>query len=395
MPMEPATPTAMPEPAFEPATLPAAPMPTAKMPPVMPAVTPIAPPAVTVEPSISASAEFGSSSVPRLLTANAAPIGIAAAVLCPESANEIATAPAPAMISEPLLAFTVTAPGAAVTVLELSFAVMSASIAFTDPAPAPVAATPLPDCCASAAARAPATVNALMLPVKVASTRSVPFVPLPVSQVMVLGLVLVLDSTSASVVRLILLTAMATPAEIAVALPEPPFAMAKDRLPAMAKMVEVSGPRMWTSLGAGPFFSVRLVSTMWADGPPVIELTDTEPASEPANEPPLLLLLPPAATAPAPPAASLQMSFPFSAVRQKRRSVLSTTKSSNPTFRNVMVQSRTNAVAVLSTPLKLKAPASATALPPASVFENASPPVAATMLTSLRALMVTASAVTL
>ena len=72
----------MPVPWFEPATLPAAPIPTAKITPDMSAVTPIGPAeSVTVEWSISAVTSFGSESVPRLLTAKAAPIEIAAAVL--------------------------------------------------------------------------------------------------------------------------------------------------------------------------------------------------------------------------------------------------------------------------------------------------------------------------
>ena len=57
------------------------------------------------------------------------------------------------------------------------------------------------------------------------------------------------DSTSASTSATIVLTAIATPAEIAVALPLPPLAIASDRPPAMAKMSESSVARTRTSLG--------------------------------------------------------------------------------------------------------------------------------------------------
>src|SRR5205085_77260 len=79
----------------------------------------------------------------RVLTANEAPMAMAAAVPWLEAAMEIDTAPAAAMISDSLLAVTVTAPGV-VTVLKRRVAVVSASIWFTEPEPAPVAATPLP-----------------------------------------------------------------------------------------------------------------------------------------------------------------------------------------------------------------------------------------------------------
>ena len=70
---------------------------------------------------------------------------------------------------------------------------------------------------------------------------------------------------------------------------------------------------------------------------PVIELTETEPASENANEPLPSSLVPPPATAPPPPAASVHTSPAVSAVTEKRCSAVSTTISSKSTSRSVIV----------------------------------------------------------
>ncbi len=332
-----------PRPVPEPVTLPAAPMARAKMELSVAASTVIGPPAVTWESSISASATLGVPSPPIVLIANEAPSETAAAVPRP-CASEIETAPATATILESLLAVTVTAPSAP-TVLERSVADVSASIWLIEPEPAPAAATPLPCCLATAAEKAPATVKASMLLVEVASMRSSPVAPL--------AHWMSLDSTSASVSVVILLTAMATPADTAVALPEPPLAMARERLPAIATMSEESGPRMRTSLGA-PGSSRREVSSMRARVAPVMSLSDTEPASEPAKVPPLPPPEPPEpppATAPAPPAASVQMFARLSASSEKRSCVVSTTKSWKGTPRSVACVSRTNASTFESTPL--------------------------------------------
>src|SRR5215208_2606584 len=337
MPIEPATSTAMPASVLEPATLPAAPMPSAKMPASISASTVIAPAAVTSESSISAQTRLPSPSPSIVLMANDAPIATAAAVPLPATANEIATAPAPAMISESLLAATVTAPPAS-TVLDRRMAVVSASIWLTEPEPAPAPATPLPCCLAAAAANAPATVNAWMLPVEVASMRSSPVTrksPLSVSRSHVISL----DSTSASVSVVILLTAMATPADTAVALPVPPLAIARDSAPAIAKISESSGPRIRTLLSTGPASSLSVVSIIRARVALVTSFSETAPARASVNV--LPLDVPPPATAPAPPAASVQMWDRLSAMIEKLCSAVSTTKSSNATLCTVTSALRT------------------------------------------------------
>ena len=62
------------------------------------------PPDVTSESSISAQTRLPSPSPSMMLTANDPPMATAAAVPLPAEANEIATAPAPAMICESFLA---------------------------------------------------------------------------------------------------------------------------------------------------------------------------------------------------------------------------------------------------------------------------------------------------
>src|SRR5829696_8182341 len=329
MPIEPATSTAMPASVLDPATLPAAPMPSAKMPASISASTVIAPAAVTSESSISAQTRLPSPSPSIVLMANDAPIATAAAVPLPATANEIATAPAPAMISESLPAS---------TVLDRRMAVVSASIWLMEPEPAPAPATPLPCCLATAAANAPATVNAWMLPVEVASMRSSPVTrksPLSVSRSHVISL----DSTSASVSVMILLTAMATPADTAVALPVPPLAIARDSAPAIAKISESSGPRIRTLLSTGPASSLSVVSIIRARVALVTSFSETAPARASVNV--LPLDVPPPATAPAPPAASVQMWDRLSAMIEKLCSAVSTTKSSNATLCTVTSALRT------------------------------------------------------
>src|SRR5215218_9573935 len=343
MPTEPATSTAMPASVLEPAT----PMPSAKMPASISASTVIAPAAVTSESSISAHTRLPSPSPSIVLIANDAPIATAAAVPLPATANEIATAPAPAMISESLLAATVTAPPAS-TVLDRRIAVVSASIWLTEPEPAPAPATPLPCCLATAAANAPATVNAWMLPVEVASMRSSPVTrksPLSVSRSHVISL----DSTSASVSVVILLTAMATPADTAVALPVPPLAIARDSAPAIAKISESSGPRIRTLLSTGPASSLSVVSIIRARVALVTSFSETAPARASVNV--LPLDVPPPATAPAPPAASVQMWDRLSAMIEKLCSAVSTTKSSNATLCTVTSALRTKPSTLASTRL--------------------------------------------
>ena len=105
---------------------------------------------------------------PMLLTANDAPNPTPAALpLDALTPIETATTPAPAMIVEVSLARTATVPGV-VSVVLLSEAVVLASITFTEPAPARVPLTPEPELPPLAMAPAPATVNALMAPLKLA-----------------------------------------------------------------------------------------------------------------------------------------------------------------------------------------------------------------------------------
>ena len=246
-PTEPAPATPMAEPLVELATPPAAPMPTEKIRAHMSASTAIGPWALTVELSITAQTWFASLAVlpPSVLTANDAPIATAAAVLLPEVETAIEIAPAPAMMSESLVARTVTAPPASIVLLR-TIAVVSASIWFSEPEPAPATAVPLP-CCARPTASAPATVKALTLPDESATTCIEPAAP-SCQRTLLIVLPLV-DSTSASVSVVILLNASAMPAAIAVALPElPPWAMPTATLPAIAKMFELSVARTSASL---------------------------------------------------------------------------------------------------------------------------------------------------
>ena len=129
---------------------------------------------------------------------------------------------------------------------------------------------------------------------------------------------------------------------------------------------------------------------------PVIVSNDTEPATATA----VALLLPLLARAPAPPAASAQMSPALSAVTEKRRSTVSTTRFCSGPPRRIRSESCTNASTVESIWLSLSAPANATAvlllLEPEPVPElavvAARPPVAATMRFWLLALTSIASA---
>ena len=162
-----------------------------------------------------------------------------------------------------------------------------------------------------------------------------------------------------------MLTAIATPKATAVALPEPPFAIANDSAPAIAKMsepsvaltralLEVSEGQGLTAAGSSSssvVAKVTVVSSSRARVVPVIELIETEPASESANEPLLESLSPPAATAPPPPAASVQMSPIVSAVTESRFSGVSTTICSRSKSRTVIVALRTQASVVALTPL--------------------------------------------
>jgi len=161
----------------------------------------------------------------------------------------------------------------------------------------------------------------------------------------------VLRSTVASVLATILLTAMATPADSAVAPPFWPWATASDTEPAMAKMSALSMARTTRSLPStagrprrvsAPSMAT-LLSSSSARVPPCTVLMDTLPASEPAKLLLLLVLLPPLATAPAPPAARLQMLPLVSASTCTRVSVVSTVKDSKSTRCTLSTASATRA----------------------------------------------------
>ena len=173
-----------------------------------------------------------------MLTAKEPPMATAAAVPCPAEANEIATAPAPAVIWESFLAWTVTPLAlsiGAVVHLGGHVGIDAVDRAGTSARGGDPAAGLLRD------GRCEGTGHGVGLdpgardgldqegPGRAGGHHA------PVG--------FVTDSTSASTSATIVLTAIATPAEIAVALPWPPLAIASDRPPAMAKMSEVSvGP---------------------------------------------------------------------------------------------------------------------------------------------------------
>src|SRR5262245_10300168 len=187
-------------------------MPTLRILAVLSDSTLMSPPTVTVDWSISAQTKLSFVSVPILLMAKAPPTAPVAAVLLPDLAKETDNAPAPAVISESLVACTVTASGN-VTVLMRKLAVVSPVMSFVEPEPA--ADKAMPDFWSdSAAASAPATVKALMLPVASAMTPRSPWAC--GSQVSVLL------STFATVSPAISLIAMAKPMDTAVELPEEP-----------------------------------------------------------------------------------------------------------------------------------------------------------------------------
>ena len=134
----------------------------------------------------------------------------------------------------------------------------------------------------------------------------------------------------------------------------------------------------------------------------MIVFSDTDPASATAVAPLWVL----SASAPAPPAARLKISPALSAVTEKRRAAVSTTKFSSATPESVTSASRTKASVVAWMTLSLNAPARATALllcvelpllPPGSLLAlvKARPPVAAMMRFWLLARTSRASAVTM
>ena len=200
-------------------------------------------------------------------------------------------------------------------VLLRTVAVVSTSTRLTEPEPAPAAPTPLPDCLTTASANTPAAVNALMLWDEVALTVSVPLESGSHS--------MLLDSIRAMLSVVMRLTAIATPAESAAAELELPCAAATERLPAMAKIVDLSLAQTRTSLASASESSatgamVAVESIMRALVSPLTSLYATEPASDPATEDPAPAPEFPDAKAPAPPAARVQIFDALSALTDKR-----------------------------------------------------------------------------
>ena len=156
--MEPATLTANALPAVELATPPEAPIPTAKIVAAISAKTEMVPAVDILELFTSATTRFPSPSPSNSLMEKAPPIATAPAAPCPALRPiPIATAPAPAMILAVFFACTSTSPWALIEEFS-TVAVVSTSILFREPDPAPLAPIPLPDCLLDAADNAPETV---------------------------------------------------------------------------------------------------------------------------------------------------------------------------------------------------------------------------------------------
>ena len=127
VPIEPARPTPTDEALVDELTLPAAPMPIAKMPASIWASTVIAPPERIDADSSSARVSLGSASVPMVLIANEPATAAEAAVPLPPPARLTDSAPAPATILALLEALMLTAPGATMVLMPRTAAMVSTS----------------------------------------------------------------------------------------------------------------------------------------------------------------------------------------------------------------------------------------------------------------------------